>query len=131
MYQVNTTIFTLRCTVGGYMEDCVCNVGYLRDGSACVRKAECGAVINGLYFSKGMLCLQLFVILVNYYSIEGFIKRLMLSLLYSTRGNNIDPVFFLKKLCTSKKLYPILFRSVVTKSHKTKKSQKLNKHFYI
>ena len=47
-------VVIFSCTISGFVEDCVCNVGYLRDGttSACVRVAECGVTEDGVYTSR-------------------------------------------------------------------------------
>ncbi|XP_076804784.1 zonadhesin-like isoform X1 [Clavelina lepadiformis] len=43
------------CPLPGYVEDCVCNIGYVRDGDYCVRKSECGQILDGKYISKTCL----------------------------------------------------------------------------
>ena len=44
--------FLFSCPLPGYVEDCVCNIGYVRDGDYCVRKSECGQIVDGKYISK-------------------------------------------------------------------------------
>merc|ERR1712183_949113 len=43
-----------RCDLPGYTEQCVCDMGYLKDGKKCVRPSECGCRANsGAYYSVG------------------------------------------------------------------------------
>ncbi|CAK8674590.1 unnamed protein product [Clavelina lepadiformis] len=41
-----------NCAIPGYVEDCVCDVGYVRDQNICIRKTECGMTENGVYVSQ-------------------------------------------------------------------------------
>ncbi|CAK8674588.1 unnamed protein product [Clavelina lepadiformis] len=41
-----------NCAIPGFVEDCVCDVGYVRDQNICIRKTECGTTENGVYVSK-------------------------------------------------------------------------------
>ena len=40
------------CPIKELVEDCVCNVGFIRDGERCVRQSDCGTTENGVYRSK-------------------------------------------------------------------------------
>ncbi|CAK8694757.1 unnamed protein product [Clavelina lepadiformis] len=43
----------VSCDVPNEVEDCVCNIGYIRDGRRCVSKSECGTMRdNEVYTSK-------------------------------------------------------------------------------
>ncbi|XP_076814750.1 IgGFc-binding protein-like [Clavelina lepadiformis] len=42
-----------NCVLPGVVEDCVCDIGHIRDGDFCVRRSECGCIVNGIYVSKG------------------------------------------------------------------------------
>ncbi|XP_076821544.1 uncharacterized protein LOC143468302 [Clavelina lepadiformis] len=55
-----------NCPLKGFVEDCVCNVGYIRDGDYCIRKSECGNTVNGTYVSKVLKDLVPIKIRVNF-----------------------------------------------------------------
>ena len=49
---------TSSCELKGFTEDCVCDMGYLKDGDICVRESECGCRTNsGAYYTAGLFVL--------------------------------------------------------------------------